>query len=129
MARMHVVTPAGGGTDLTDHDNLLEDGSAALVWVADAAHKYKNTGMEKLRIVKGAGAATMTITTHAPDQYGLALPDRTIAIDASSDKVYAPLSRGAHNERSGADKGYTSIAFSNVDGLKVTVIGPNEVAN
>ncbi|MDE2901789.1 MAG: hypothetical protein OXP73_02040 [Chloroflexota bacterium] len=129
MARMHVVTPAGAGTVLTDHDNLQEDGSTAVVWVANAAHKYKNTGTELLRIVKGSRGATMTITTHAPDQYGLALPDRTIAINANSDKVYAPLSRGAHNERSGDDKGYTSIAFSNIDGLKVTVIRPNEVAN
>jgi len=129
MARMHVVTPAGAGTDLTDHDNLQEDGTTALVWVNNTAHKYKNTGRELLRIVKGTGGATMTVTTHAPDQFGLALPDRTIAIAASSDEVYAPLSRGAHNERSGADEGYTSIAFSNVNGLMVTVIRPNEVAN
>ncbi len=129
MAKMHVVTPASAGTDLADHDNLQEDGATALVWVANQAHKYRNTGRELLRIVKGAGAATMTVTTLAPDQFGLELPDRTIAIAANSDEVYAPLSRGAHNERSGDDKGYASIQFDNIAGLKVTVIRPNEVAN
>ncbi len=126
MAKMHVVTPAGAGTDLADHDNLQEDGSTALVWVADTPHKYRNTGVEMLRIEKGAGAATMTVTTHAPDQYGLPLPDRTIAIAANSDEWYAPLSQGAHNERSGADERYTSIKFSNIAGLKVTIVKPPE---
>ena len=98
MAKIHVVTPASAGTDLDDHDNLQEDGATALVWVANQAHKYKNGGVEMLRIEKGAGAAKMKVATNAPDRYGLPLPDRTIDIAANSDKTYAPLSPGAHNE-------------------------------
>ena len=123
MARIKVQTPATAGTTLAA--NKQEDDSA-LVWVANTRHKYRNTGKEILRIVKGAGAATMKAKTHAPNQYGLPLPDRTIAIPANSDRFYRPLSPGAHNERAGADEGYTGIEFDNIAGLKVDIIAVGE---
>ena len=117
MARMQILQLSAGGTTLAP--NKEEDGSA-LVWVADAAHKFQNTGVEILRIKKGAGAGVITMTTNAPDQYGLVLPDRTLNIAANSDEFYLPFSPEAHNERDGADKGYTSIEFDNIGGLEVT---------
>ena len=119
MARMQILSPSGGGTTLAA--NREEDGSA-LAWVANMAHEFQNTGAEMLRIVKGAGQATLTMATNAPDQYGLELPDREITIAANSDDIYVPFSPEAHNERDGADKGYTSIEFSQITGLEVTVI-------
>ena len=68
----------------------------------------------------------MTIEVNAPDQYGVELPDREVAIAANSEKLYGPYSPEGHNERSGTDEGFTSIEFSNVTGVEVTVIRPGE---
>ncbi len=121
MARMQILKPSKGGKALAG--NKQEDGSA-LVWAANMAHKYENTGVELLRIVKGAGAGKMKMKTNAPDQYDLELPDREVTIPANSDEIYEPFSPEAHNERDGADKGFTSIEFDNIAGLNVTVIRP-----
>ena len=124
MARMEIQTPSADGT--TERNNRTEAGSA-LVWANNGEHKYRNTGVEYLRITKGAAAATMTIQTHAPDVYGLALPDKEVAIAANSTKMYGPFSPEAHNERPGAtDAGYTGIAFDTIVGLEVTVVKPGE---
>ena len=123
MAKMELLTPSQAGT--TDRSNRTEAGGT-VAWAADSAHKYENTGIEFLRVEKGAGAAIMTLTTYAPDQYGLELPDRSVTIGANSTEYYGPYSPEAHNERSGNDKDYTSIAFSEVTGVKVTVIQPGE---
>ena len=121
MARMEILTPTRDGKDLRAN---REDDGTALAWVANQVHKYQNTGIEMLRIVKGAGQATLTMATNAPDQYGLELPDRELTIAANSDEVYLPFSPEAHNERDGTDKDYTNLEFSNITGLEVTVIRP-----
>jgi hypothetical protein len=119
MARIEILQSSEDG--ITERTNRTETGGV-LAWVQDDAHKYNNTGKEILRITKGAGAATMTMTTEVPDKFGLQLPDREVAIAANSTKHYAGYPRAAHNERSGADEHYTSIAFSNVTGLEVAVV-------
>ena len=123
MARMLVQVPSIAGTTLLI--NKEEDGTD-LAWVAAQAHKYLNNGIEILRIVKGVGASVLTVTSRAPNQYGLVLADRTINIPSGSDELYPAFSPEAHNERSGADKGYTSLAFSTVVGLVVYVIRPGD---
>ena len=119
MARLEVQKPSVDGT--TERSNFDEAG-AAHAPVADTADKYPNSGKEFLRITKGTGAAVMTLASQAHDPYGDARAAKTVDIDASSTKYYGPYDPGEHNERSGADKDYTSIAFDDVVGLEVTVI-------
>jgi len=125
MAKIQVIKVASGSADF--QSNRQEDGSTALVWVANAAHKYENKGTELLRIRKGSGAATLTIQTNAKGRFGLPLPDRTLTIEANSNKVYPPFSPGAHNERRDQDdEGYTSLKFSDINRLFVTIMRPTE---
>ena len=119
MARLEVQKPSVDGT--TERNNRTEAG-AAHTPVADMADKYPNSGKEWLRITKGTGAAVMTVTSQARDPYGSVRAAKTVTIDASSTKYYGPYDPGEHNEKSGADKDYTSIAFSEVTGLEVTVL-------
>ena len=119
MGRLQVLKPDVDGTTLAD--NVAEDGTA-VTWTANTDEKYPNSGGEWLLITKGAGAAVMNLASRARDPYGDLRDAKEVAIDASTTKLYGPYDAGEHNERSGADRGYTSIAFDDVVGLEVTVL-------
>lgn len=124
MARIKLQSPDADGVAL-DSNKDVDDG--AIVWVANAVHKYNNTGVEYLEITKGAGDADMTLHTQVPtsETYGLQLPDETVTITANTTKIYGPFSPGAFNERAGeTDEGHTGISFDNVAGLKVKAVRP-----
>ena len=120
MARLEVQKPSVDGTTLRTN---FDEAGVAHTPVADTADKYPNSGKEFLQITKGVGAAVMTLASQARDPYGdgaggedwwPSQPPRRRSTDRSTP--------GEHNERSGADKDYTSIAFDDVVGLEVTVI-------
>ncbi len=119
MARLEVQKPSVDGTTLRTN---RDEAGAAHVPAANTADKYPNSGKEFLQIKKGVGAAVMTLASQARDPYGTARAPKTVAIAAATTKIYGPFDAGEHNERSGADKDYTSIAFDDVVGLEVTVI-------
>ena len=119
MARLEVQKPSVDGTTLR---NNRDEAGVAHAPVAATADKYPNSGKEFLQITKGTGAAVMTLASQAHDPYGDVRDPKTVDIDASSTKLYGPFDAGEHNERSGDDKDYTSIAFDDVVGLEVTVL-------
>ena len=124
MARIKIQSPTDDGLVVEPNDQ--PDGTA-LVWVANAVHKYNNTGVEFLRIAKGAGDAMMKLHEQVPasETYGLDLNDKEITISANTTKIYGPYSPGAFNERPGAtDAAHTGISFSQITGLMVSVIRP-----
>ena len=121
MARLEVLKPSVDGTIL--RNNTQEDGATAATWASAAdMNKYPNSGKELLQIAKGGTDATMTITSRALDPYGDARDDKEVTIAENTTKLYGPFNPGEHNERSGSDKDYTEIGFSDDTGLEVTVI-------
>ena len=119
MARLEVQKPSVDGTTLR---NNRDEAGAAHTPVADTADKYPNSGNEWLQITKGAGDAVMTLASQAYDPYGDQRAAKPVDIAENTTELYGPFDPGEHNERSGADKDYTSIAFDDVVGLEVTVI-------
>lgn len=120
MARMKVHSADLDGEQL--QTNIQEDGTAALVWVANTDHKFANNGRVILYVTTSAGASqTMTIGSQL-EVSGLGVENRVINLTASQTHVFGPFPPNIHNETSGNDAGYTSVQFSNITGLAVAAI-------
>ena len=118
MGRLQVLKPDVDGTGLTT--NIAEDGTAA-VWDDDVDNKYPNSGKEWL-LVKAVGATTMKLPSQARDPYGDLREAKEVAIVANTTELYGPYDAGEHNEREGADRGYTAVQFGDTTSIEVTVV-------
>lgn len=120
MAKMQVIRASIEGERV--RADMQENGTTNLTRVINVADKYRNDSRVILQVTTGAGANQMMTITSQVDRLGLPLEDRVVALTSSRTEVYGPFPGAAHNETSGSDKGYTSVAFDNAS-VEVVAFG------
>ena len=93
---------------------------ASITWAADTEEDYLNLGEVLLVITKGAGNATMTVSSQV-SLHGVPLQDVTVSIPRNETTFFVADPR-VHNEQTGADIDHASIQFDNVTGLEVIAV-------
>lgn len=108
LVAIQSVTPAGMFPTLTA--------------AAAAGHMFDNS--ERVFVFvrnASAGATTVTIpSTFARD--GLTLPNRTVSVPASEDRLIGPVNGELHNQPSGADIGRTYVDISPITSVSFAVL-------
>lgn len=77
----------------------------------------------RVLVVKNGGGSSITVTVQAEvTRDGLALPDRTVTIPASEERLIGPFAPDVYRQKSGADKGKVYVDFSTVTSVTVALL-------
>lgn len=73
--------------------------------------------------VKNGGGSPITVTVQAEVSLdGLVLPDRTVSIPTSEERLIGPFAGAVYMQRTGANKGKVYVDFSAVASVTVALI-------